>query len=44
MALKYGAGALTYVPNLTKKHIYPNGFERMNVKLAWQVIVHHLKR
>ncbi|KAK3928702.1 DNA transposase [Frankliniella fusca] len=36
MARKYGIGALTYVPNFSKKHVFPSGFERMNVKLAIQ--------
>lgn len=37
MANKYGIAALTYVPNFSKKHVFPSGFERMNVRLAIQV-------
>jgi hypothetical protein len=29
--------ALTYVPNLTRKLFYPEGFERMNVSWAYKV-------
>ncbi|KAK3924076.1 Transposable element P transposase, partial [Frankliniella fusca] len=36
MAKRYGIAALTYVPKLTKQHIFPSGFERMNVRLAYQ--------
>lgn len=34
---KQGIAALSYVPKLTRTHIFPDGFERMNVKMAYKV-------
>ncbi|KAK3918879.1 Glycerophosphodiester phosphodiesterase [Frankliniella fusca] len=33
---QHGIASLTFVPNISKKHVFPTGFERMNVKLAMQ--------
>jgi len=34
---KQGLAALSYTPKLTRAHIFPDGFLRMNVKKAYQV-------
>jgi len=34
------ASVLRFVPKLTRSHLEPNAFKRMNVKLATQVLSH----
>lgn len=34
---RQGVAALSYVPKFTQNHVFPTGFERMNVKKAYQV-------